>query len=228
MNRCLVFFTFLFITTGVVFGQQKESFYEALLILETNSIDEMNVTIKEIENRDGRIIHRYPPDILIGKFPGQLLTRLTNSHRIKQVITTVIDESKYTHLSQTGKYALQAWNNNFRGMSKSRGLDEPPKSEATALSNCIIIEKPVEDIPHLPARSNAPNGASFEDVSEFLLGSVSIAVIFTESDGTTDPSTEDWSASREAQCVSEIQNGFNWLANQNPDANLSFTYHFYY
>jgi hypothetical protein len=228
MNRCLIVLVFFFVITGFMFGRPGETFYDALLILEANNIEDMNTTIKEIEHHNGRIIHRYPPDILIGKFSGDLLSRLTNWHSIKEVITDVTDEAQYSFLSQTGGYALRAWNNNFMGLSNSMGLDEPPGAEVTPLSNCIIMETPVEEVPNLPARSNAPEGAAFEDVSEFLLGSISIAVIFTESDGTTDPSTEDWSTTREVQCVSEIQNGFNWIANQNPDANLSFTYHFYY
>ena len=84
-----------------------------------------------------------------------------------------------------------------------------------------------EDQQHIPIEKK-PYGAGFYDTSEFLLGDISVAVIFVESDGSIDPQTENWSSSRESQCVSEIQNGLNWITNQNPDANLSFTYHYYY
>jgi hypothetical protein len=126
MNRCLIVLVFFFVITGFMFGRPGETFYDALLILEANNIEDMNTTIKEIEHHNGRIIHRYPPDILIGKFSGDLLSRLTNWHSIKEVITDVTDEAQYSFLSQTGGYALRAWNNNFMGLSNSMGLDEPP------------------------------------------------------------------------------------------------------
>lgn len=228
MNKITIVAGLIFFSTGFVFGQTEENFHNALLILEANSIKEMNVIIEELEQNNGKIIHRYPPEILIGRFPDNLLNRLSNRLDIKEVINGVVDETAYSFLSQTGQYALYAWNNNFMGLSKGRGLDGIPGPDVVPLSNCIIMKNRVEEVKQHPARSNAPFGAGFEDVSEFLLGEISVAIFFPESDGTNDPSTEDWSASREASSVSEIQNGLDWLANENPNANLSFTYHFYY
>lgn len=76
------------------------------------------------------------------------------------------------------------------------------------------------------------NGTSvmpgYKETSEYLIGSVAVGVIFLESNGTIDASTESWTYAEEAKVVSEIQNGLTWWANQNPSASVSFKYDIHY
>ena len=57
-----------------------------------------------------------------------------------------------------------------------------------------IVQRPEpDDLLSTPVPlSNRPYGAGMLDVSEFFLGDIAIAVIFPSSDGSIDPSTEDW------------------------------------
>lgn len=64
----------------------------------------------------------------------------------------------------------------------------------------------------------------YRETSCYLIGSVAVGIILAESIGVIDPSTEDWDSTREDKVVSEIQSGLTWLANQNPDANVTFVY----
>jgi parallel beta-helix repeat protein len=73
--------------------------------------------------------------------------------------------------------------------------------------------------------SSAPG---YYETSEYLIGRVAVSVVFLESNGTIDSSTEDWTSQRETQVVSKIENGLSWLANQNPNANVSFVYDIHY
>ena len=43
------------------------------------------------------------------------------------------------------------------------------------------------------------------DTSEYLIGSVAVGIIFLESNGTIDSSTENWNSAREVQVISEIK-----------------------
>lgn len=66
--------------------------------------------------------------------------------------------------------------------------------------------------------------------SEYLLGNISVNVVLPESDGSTDPSTEDWTSTYETNVINEITEGLNELRNLYPlNATLkpNFTYHFY-
>lgn len=73
----------------------------------------------------------------------------------------------------------------------------------------------------------APYGAGFYDTSEFMIGSVSVAVILPESDGTLDISTENWTVAQEQEVYQELRAGYEWWIGREPKANLSFKYHFY-
>lgn len=89
--------------------------------------------------------------------------------------------------------------------------------------------------PDLPSRSfetlsvaESPS-PGYYGTSEYLIGSVAVGIILLESNGTIDPSTEDWTSSRESWVVSEIcDSGLTWLANYNPDADVSFIYDIHY
>jgi hypothetical protein len=71
----------------------------------------------------------------------------------------------------------------------------------------------------------APYGATEVNTSEYLAGSLSVTIVLPESDGSIDPSTEAWSADREAEVVARIAAGLEWLRLQEPQAGLSFVYH---
>ncbi len=72
-----------------------------------------------------------------------------------------------------------------------------------------------------------PYGATAQDNAEYMIGDVFVAVVLLESNGVTDPNTEDWSAGRIAQVKSEIREGLDWwetvFANQGSLHTLTFT-----
>ena len=60
------------------------------------------------------------------------------------------------------------------------------------------------------------------ETSEYMIGSVAVGIIFPESNGTIDPSTEDWTETEEQQITNKVNDALDWWASQNPDANVSF------
>ena len=73
------------------------------------------------------------------------------------------------------------------------------------------------------AASISPRPGNAE-TSECLIGSVAVGIVFLESNGVVDSSTETWTTARESQVVSEINSGLQWLANGNLDADVSFAF----
>lgn len=71
-------------------------------------------------------------------------------------------------------------------------------------------------------KSSEP-GPGYYDTSEYMIGSVAVGVIFLESNGLIDPSTEDWTPAEEANVQNEINQGLTWWAIQNNNAGVSFT-----
>lgn len=79
---------------------------------------------------------------------------------------------------------------------------------------------------HLLAVAPLPWGASWEDTSEYMLGDVLVTVVLPESDGTIDPSTEDWTPEHIAAVKQKVSEGLQWwedtLALQNSTHDLKF------
>jgi hypothetical protein len=71
-----------------------------------------------------------------------------------------------------------------------------------------------------------PLGAGFWDGSEYLLGRVGVKVVFVESDGTAEPSTEDWTEGERALVASGIEEAAEWWAARAPGGLLSFRYEY--
>jgi len=69
----------------------------------------------------------------------------------------------------------------------------------------------------------SPN-PGFYETSEYMIGSCAVSVIFLESNGVNDPSTEDWNTNEINQVKSEIQQALNWWKNQNANAGITFVY----
>ncbi|HOW90503.1 MAG TPA: hypothetical protein PL037_09480, partial [Elusimicrobiales bacterium] len=68
-----------------------------------------------------------------------------------------------------------------------------------------------------------PYGAGDHDVSEYMMGSVTVNIIFPESSASS-PDTEDWTAFRKASVESSIRAAMDWWAAREPEARLSFVY----
>ncbi len=91
----------------------------------------------------------------------------------------------------------------------------------SALSDALIP-------PDIPEHHNSPITPGYYETSEYLIGSVAVGIVFLESNGTIDISTENWTSAEESNVISEIQYGLSWWANQNPNAFVSFNYSIHY
>lgn len=60
------------------------------------------------------------------------------------------------------------------------------------------------------------------ETSEYMEGKIGVKTIFIESNGTIDPSTEDWTDAEMQKVMSEIQTALDWWASQNPNASVKF------
>lgn len=80
--------------------------------------------------------------------------------------------------------------------------------------------------------AGVPYGALAEDTAEYLIGDVHVNVVFMESTGAVDPSTEDWTAEQIAQVKQRVVEGVSWwkdaLAQRNTVHELDFHFDFTY
>ena len=75
--------------------------------------------------------------------------------------------------------------------------------------------------------ASAPPAPGPDDLSEYFMGKVAVGVVLLESDGSIDPSTEDWDAFRQDEVRTQIEAGLTWWTQQDLRAKLSFTFEYH-
>jgi len=74
--------------------------------------------------------------------------------------------------------------------------------------DCIIVEDRIRtESPSLACPTPEPE---YWDTSEFMIGTISVELIFVESDGTYDANTEDWSLTEWTNVYNEVLTGISW------------------
>lgn len=102
------------------------------------------------------------------------------------------------------------------GQSQAQTLPDPP---ALPHHDALIAPPPSPAL-----ASGAPDDP--RGPSQFMAGHVAVRVVLPESDGSIDPSTEDWSPELLAQIEAQIRQSLDWWAEQLPQANLRFSVRF--
>jgi hypothetical protein len=64
----------------------------------------------------------------------------------------------------------------------------------------------------------------YYDTSEYLIGSVAVGLIFLESNGAIDPSTENWNTTEVTNVQNQINQAMSWWIGQNQWASLSYVF----
>ncbi len=75
-----------------------------------------------------------------------------------------------------------------------------------------------------PSVMTSPSGPEpgYYDTSEYLIGSVSVGLIFLESNGAIDPNTENWTPTEINNVQTQINQAMSWWVGQNQWASLSY------
>jgi hypothetical protein len=171
--------------------------------------------VRAVEAHGGRVRIVCVPHFIMADIPDGATADLVVSESISAIHEGVLDPEDFTGYGATSRHIITAWNNVFMGKASEMGLDRPPDPDRIPLINDVIES----DDPTLLIK---PPGAMLYDTSEFMLGSVTLGVILAESDGSYDPSSEDWTGLEEDNVTSEIIDGLNWYVTKAGWRPLSF------
>jgi hypothetical protein len=190
----------------------------ALIILNSSNFTDMQQTIELIIAEGGCAAHVFPPSALIGRLESEPAARLIANGKVHSYFRDEVNESAQILLDGNTRLAALVWN---------QYLEEPehesnPGTETPGRPLTGDVRK--VELPFEPVMPEVANGPGYYDTSKFLYGKVAVGIIIPESNGSADPSTENWSDSRMEQVVSEIAATMNWYQSTFPEANLSFYY----
>ena len=176
----------------------------------------------EIESLGGRVRHIFSDDgVLIGDIPS--------NYRGKVYYENSNVPSKYSSVFASWKKSLD-----YRNMPLEEKLANLPDVEPI-YDDVIMIEKPsLDDLTIIPR--GIPHGAEATDTSSFMIGDVSVSVIFPESDETVcldppacteyGPDSEDWTSDEIQNVKDEILLAMDWWALREEGAHLTFIHNY--
>lgn len=174
-------------------------------------------TLSRVQDAGGRITHQFPPAAAIVHLPdtATLPDDIT-------FFTNPVSDATQQGWSQAAQQAARSWNR-----LQQSPQERPAQIDLGAEFGTAAFEVPAEA--EMPAArpdsdDNDPQPNDFE-TSQFLIGSIAVGLVFPESNGTTDPSSEDWTATELDLVSSEIVQALDWWVELEPAAHLSFVYH---
>ncbi|HMB54973.1 MAG TPA: hypothetical protein VKU40_16775, partial [Thermoanaerobaculia bacterium] len=230
---------FLVIFVFVVLGLAFEAHAERVLLVRGEGAPALKELIAEIEAAGGRAPHVFPPGAAIVEVPDGPLPEWSGVEWVDHLV----DVEEYAERGFWGRMAAVAWNAEI-GMVFEMPPADQRAHEARLRSGRTF--PPIRDDALLPPRHKSANpakpvgpmGSAREsmqvalpeslavfadstDTSEFMLGSVAVAIFLMESTG----STYNWSSNEIDTTLDGIYDGLEWWVDEGgAGANLSFVY----
>ena len=192
------------------------------LILFDSDAPEWRVLSDDIDGLGGRFLQAFPPggaivdgDLSFWERVDRERSRWTTvrSSDDVDVDVNIREAGVGSAISREARFALAAWNRRLNPPTRRSSATGPP-----------FIDDAAPGPRGSPGVGKAPPGGNFFDTSEFFLGSVAIGILLPESDGTIDPSTEDWTVAMIDSVIAEVQTGLAWWIPFAPGGELSFVF----
>ncbi len=176
---------------------------------------DINQITQSIRLRGGHVTHIFPAAALIGEIPVDLHTL----GGILAVHRRPVGEQSVAILTGEARRAARVWN---ALLAPEVPFDSAISSESleAELVGDALLPPPPEGFQTL---SSDPT-PDFYQTSEYFIGRVAVGIVLPESDGSIDPSTEDWTEAERTLVLSEITAALDWWAAREPSARLTFVY----
>ncbi|MFH1316801.1 MAG: hypothetical protein ABII01_04740, partial [Candidatus Woesearchaeota archaeon] len=166
---------------------------DALIVLKSDDIAEMELTKTYIEGLgDVKVV--FPTHFMIADIED---TKGIKNDNILDVYTGRVDKIDY----EGSEIVLSYWNQKFDARAFSRS------------SRAVIEVDPInDDARKMPIElgKDKYSAPGYYETSEYLYGDVVISLVFLESNGAIDTSTEDWSSFEKNNAINEIIDGLVW------------------
>ncbi|MDH7475554.1 MAG: hypothetical protein QHJ74_16350 [Anaerolineae bacterium] len=212
-------------SSGLSMGQGND----ALVILDSSDLAAVQQAIRLIEAAGGRIVHVFPTHVLIGVIPPVAESGLLGQAGIGRIVREMVDPASVEALGPTAVAGVQAWNALFTG--SETGPDTMALSQQELAADLIndALEPPDSPLTleqgqsDVLAQVTAPTPGYYQ-TSDYMIGDIAVGIVLPESDGSGDPSTEDWTVEERQLVYREIVAACNWWAAREPRAHLRFFY----
>ncbi|HMZ05466.1 MAG TPA: hypothetical protein PLA15_13040 [bacterium] len=202
----LITFTMISAAAWAQHKTMPETLFEGryVMVLLNNRDSAQFIKAQEMVNdNDGHIIHAFLPTIIQGYLTRRGEEVLCQSGLVREIVDSVFT-GDMTRMSERDRMIVRVWNQQFKPLLATRGQEEDGDNDRT----------PRE----VPGKYQT---------SEYMMGSVAVGVVFVESDGSLEKSTENWDDYSKEDMIFQIRKGLDWWAQQGGyRASLTWNYEF--
>ncbi len=174
-----------------------------------------------IKAKGGQETHIFPHQALVANIPAHTIQLLTALPSVAAVFTQPVELAHMDIYGPKARNFANVWNNLIAPKSAPTTMDLAA-TEHPADHNDAFVAPDLPD--KIGIASNSSITPGYYQTSEFMTGSVAVGIVLVESNGSTDPSTEDWTDDEKQLVFSEIVAALNWWTEREPRAKLSFVY----
>lgn len=201
-------------------ASQNESQHQVFILLRNNDKVQLAQIQAVIEANGGQTLHIFPYQALIAAVSNETMAQLIPLAGVAGVYTQAVDLTTLADYGPAAATFAAAWNSMITAAPAMNMLAATqPDNHNDAF---LAPDTPAAGGPTLAAANSATPG--YYQTSEFMAGSVAVGIVLLESNGSVDPSTENWTSAEKQLVFNEIMAGLNWWASLEPRANLSFVY----
>ncbi len=180
---------------------------DRLITVESDDFQVTKTVVDNIESSGGRVKIVIPPHFIIADVPDAGDVHILTGGEASRVHSGELEAVDFDRFGPEATHVIAAWNNVFMGRAAQAGLEEPPSPARRPLVHDALYHEEQQLLMN-------PPGAKYYDTSEFMLGTVTLAVVLAESDGSIDAQTENWTTTEKDNVTSEIISGLNWYVNK--------------
>jgi len=206
---------------------------QVLVLLADDDTQQLARVQDFVREHGGRNIHVFPQQAVVAWVSPSTIQGLEDLPGVAGVFTEAVEPSAVHGYDPNARRFVGVWNSLVAPEAPlDPGLvtDESHQEDGELEAHDDAFVAP--DLPatgDIGARgpsiaSSIPVTPGYYQTSEFMAGSVAVGIVLVESDGSVDPSTENWTADEKQQVFDEIVAALNWWAELEPQANLSFVY----
>ncbi len=196
-----------------------------MIVMSPRGRAEFRQTRDSIVALGGSVAILAPPDMMLGWIPRQVEKEITGRMGILAIIRDTVDLSKKPGRTNENRAVAGFFNYVKSGRSLACGrVASGRRSTATPLNQCVRSAREMSPAGLDPGPWDKNYTLPLYGTSEFMTGTVAVALFYVESNGIIDPDLYTWNTTDETSVFNQALSGLSWWASQAPvyGENVSF------
>ena len=173
-----------------------------LMTLETTPPEGVKEVVTYVESQGAIVTQVYHPRVMIASIPPSLAPTIDAHPYVAQIMYSPVDPGQLAPLGGAAVEAAKFFNAKLSGE-----IDIPPVGPPRGPTVGDKLTKPGGFTP-----MSVPH--PWQETSSYLIGDVGYFILFVESDGTIDVTSEDWTQSEKDRFTNETASAMQWWTNR--------------